>query len=330
MLPVLPAAATLAASAGGAAFLERRARAREARAEAEHPPEGAIVEVTLDGRAVPVHAVVRGRGPDLVMIHGASGNLRDMTFSLLPRLARRYRCIALDRPGMGYTGRVRPEYDDALSTRAETPTEQARLLRAAATALGAARPLVLGHSFGGTIALAWAVDAPDAVAGLIPVAAASNRWEGGLGALYALNSSALGGAVAVPALTAFVSDAKLREVTASVFAPDPMPPGYFEHVGAALTLRRRSMRANARQVNPLLPHVLEMEAKYPRLSMPIEWVHGARDRICPPEIHPAAFAAAVPHARLTMLGGVAHMPHHTAPEAVEAAVDRAAARAGLA
>jgi pimeloyl-ACP methyl ester carboxylesterase len=37
----------------------------------------------------------------------------------------------------------------------------------------------------------------------------------------------------------------------------------------------------------------------------------------------------MPPRRLTILPGVGHMPHHADPEAVVAAIDRAAARAGL-
>jgi pimeloyl-ACP methyl ester carboxylesterase len=37
----------------------------------------------------------------------------------------------------------------------------------------------------------------------------------------------------------------------------------------------------------------------------------------------------VPQATLTRLEGVGHLPHQTAPDATRAAIDRAAARAGL-
>ena len=40
-------------------------------------------------------------------------------------------------------------------------------------------------------------------------------------------------------------------------------------------------------------------------------------------------AQEAPDANLTTLPGIGHMPHHVAPDAVEAAIDRAAAKAGL-
>ncbi|MCK0166921.1 alpha/beta hydrolase [Jannaschia sp. S6380] len=310
--------ATALAAIGGTA-IDRRAAAREAAFEAAFPPEGDI----LDVGGVPVHAVIRGTGPDLVMIHGASGNNRDFTFDLIDRLSDRYRCIAFDRPGLGYTGHVDPAYRAAFATQAETPAEQAALLAGAYGQVGRGVPLVLGHSFGGTIALAWGLDHP--ARALILLAAASNRWKGGLGPIYAVNASAPGGAIAVPLLTATVGDDRLRQITEGIFAPDPMPDGYFQHVGAQLTLRRDSLRANARQVNGLKPHIVGMEGRYDALRLPIEMVHGTADTIVPPETHAHPFKAMVPHANLTMLDGVGHMPHHADPEAVIAAIDRAAA-----
>jgi len=310
---------------GAAAFfaggVRTKAERRERLAEATFPPQGDIIDV--DG--VPVHVVVRGTGPDLVMIHGASGNLREFTHDLIPRLSSRYRCIAFDRPGLGYTGRTDPAYAAAWTSRAESPAEQAALLARAYAGIGTGAPLVLGHSFGGTVALAWALDHP--ARALVLLAAAAMEWKGGLGPLYAVTASAPGGALAVPLLTATVPDARLVDITRRIFAPDPVPPGYEAHIGGLLTLRRASLRANARQVNGLKPHVIRMQGRYGTLGLPIEWVHGEADTIVPAAVHAIPFSARVPHAQLTLLPGVGHMPHHAEPEAVIAAIDRAAADA---
>ena len=54
-----------------------------------------------------------GEGPDVVLIHGAFGSLRDFTFDLSDRLSERYRVIAFDRPGLGYTDRTDQAYASA-------------------------------------------------------------------------------------------------------------------------------------------------------------------------------------------------------------------------
>ncbi|WP_018303141.1 alpha/beta fold hydrolase [Wenxinia marina] len=299
-----------------------RAGARTRSVEAMYPPIGRILDV--DG--VPVHALVRGDGPDLVLIHGASGNLREF-LPLIARLQDRYRVIAFDRPGLGYTGRTDPAYADPFTLAAESPAEQARLLAAAARALGAERPLVLGHSYGGAVALAWALD--EEAAGLIDVSGVAMPWPGGLGTLYRATDSRLGGAV-VPALVAAAATrGQVAAAIESVFAPQPEPEGYVDEAGAALILSPGRFRANARQVNALRPHVVEMEPRYPSLHLPVEIVHGDADTIVPIGIHSIPLSQAIQGADLTVLDGMGHMPHRAAMDAVAAAVDRAAARAGL-
>ncbi len=319
------AARLFAAAAAGAFLAEARARARERAAEAAFPPEGRILDVPFRDRPVPVHAVVRGRGPDLVLIHGASGNSRDFTFDLIDRLSDRYRCIAFDRPGLGYTGNTDPAYARAFTSRAESPAEQAALLAAAYAELGDGPPLVLGHSFGGTVALAWGLGHP--ARALVLLAPVALEWQGGLGAIPTLTGSAAGGGLAVPLLTAAVPDGLLRRITQGIFVPDPMPAGYFAHIGAQLTLRRDSLRSNGRQVNGLKPHVTAMQARYRELALPIEWVHGTADTIVPHHVHALPFKVRHPATNLTLLDGVGHMPHHADPAAVVAAIDRANAAA---
>lgn len=320
LIPLAIAAAVLS----GCAYVDKRATTRESAAERAFPPDGRIV--TVNGTKV--HAIVTGSGPDLVLIHGASGNTRDFTFDFVDRVKKDYRVIVFDRPGLGWTDRL-PGAEGPFNTAFETPYAQADLLQSAARQLGVKKPIVLGHSFGGAVALAWALNHPDDTAALVLVSAVSNPWPGDLGALYTINASALGGAMIVPLITAFAPETMIESTIASIFAPQLAPEGYAQSVGVGLTVRRESLRANARQVNNLRPQIVEMSRSYADITMPTEILHGTSDTIVPMDIHSEPLSRQISGARLTRLDGIGHMPHHSTPQAVTDAIDRAAHRAGL-
>lgn len=322
----LIATLSVLAIAGCATVTDRQSSAKTAQAERNFPPQGQFLDV--DGRRV--HVVVEGAGPDLIMLHGAGGNAREFTFEFLDRFKDNYRVIIFDRPGLGYTDQVSDVYERRFSSNAETPAEQAQLLHAAATQLGAENAILLGHSFGATVALAWALDYPDDVAGVVNLAGPSHPWPGRLGAFYTVNGSALGGAVVPPLISAIATERQISTSIESIFAPQPVPDGYVEHIGGPLTIRPDSFRANARQVNTLRPQIVEMAPRYvDELTMPLEIIHGDMDQTVPLEIHSIPLSEAVPHAKLTVLDGVGHMPHHARPDVVEQAVGRISGQAQL-
>ena len=293
--------------------VDRRATAREAEAEAEYPPIGQIIEV----EGTKIHAFVEGQGPDLILLHGASGNLRDFTFSLSHALARDFRVIAFDRPGLGWS--------DDLGAAGVSPMEQARVLQAAARQLGVRNPVVLGHSYGGSVAMAWALTDPE-TAGLVLVSGATMPWPGGLGSWYDITASRLGGATVVPLITAFAGEGRAQAAVEGIFAPDAVPAGYKDYVGAGLTLRRDSLRINARQVNGLKPYLQMMAPNYAKLTLPVEIIHGTADTIVPAKVHAIPLSKLLPDANLTLVEGAGHMIHQAHPDIVLAAVARVAAR----
>ena len=298
-----------------------KARAHETRAEAAYPPEGQLLNV--NGHKV--HAVVMGPEgddvPEVVLIHGSSGSTRDMTFKLAPALAERYRVFVFDRPGLGYT--------DEVSSTGASITEQADLLSTAALQLGAQKPIVVGHSYGGAVALAWAVHHPDRLSGLVALAAASHPWDTGLTTYYKILSHPVLGPIVIPLITAFVGEARVAQELEGVFAPDTVPDGYIAHFGPDLTLRRSSMRANALQRRNLLAEIEELSPRYPEIDMPVEILHGDQDFAVGYHIHSTRLRDAVDGANLRPLEGYGHMIQHAAPDAVIDAIDRAATRAGL-
>ena len=130
------------------------------RIEAENPPTGRFV--TSEG--LRIHYVALGPddpdAPTAILIHGATGNLNDMTFDLGPRLAAQgVRVICFDRPGLGHSERAPVE--------GWLPSTQARVLEGASQALGLRRAVLIGHSWGGAVALAWAIATPARALGAV-------------------------------------------------------------------------------------------------------------------------------------------------------------------
>ncbi|SFM14695.1 alpha/beta fold hydrolase [Shimia aestuarii] len=294
-----------------------RARQHERQAEAMFPPEGQILQV--DGHAV--HAVVMGEGPDLVLIHGASGNARDFTHALAPALAADYRVIVFDRPGLGYTERI--------NKTGATIRQQAGLFIKAAEQLGAKSPIVVGHSYGGAVALAWATYHPDRLSALVTLAGPGLPWTTPLSLYYRVLSHPFLGPLAIPVLTAYIHDERVEREVSDIFDPQTAPDGYLDHIGAGLTLRRDSLRANALQRANLLDEITEMAPHYPDIRVPTEIVHGDIDTIVGLDIHARPLAAIISGAKLTVLPGIGHMPQHAAQTEVIQAIHRAASRAGL-
>ncbi len=294
-----------------------RAARVEAQAERDFPPEGEILSV--DG--IGVHAVVMGSGPDVVLIHGSSGNTRDMTFALAPILAENYRVIVFDRPGLGYSDSFNPD--------GETVVEQAEILQKAAAQLGAEKPIVAGQSMGGSVALAWAVARPDNLSALVLIAPAAIPWETPLDSFNKISATFLGKTFLLPLITAFVPERFVTKTLDGVFAPQVAPEGYAAHFGPSLTMRRDSMHANAKQRVILLDGVTEIQPKYRDISVPTEIIHGTADTTVLLDWHAPELIDQIPGAELVELEGMGHMPQVVAAPEVAAAIDRAAERAGL-
>ncbi len=303
------AAILLAGSVAGFSGLRKR------RAEAAHPPMGQFV--TVNG--LRVHFDMKGAGPDIVLLHGASGNLRDYTFALRDLLTPHFRVTSLDRPGLGYS--------DLLPNGGYSLADQVAVLRGATDQLGILRPVLLGQSFGGSVALEWALQGGPAA--LVLLCTPSLPWPGGLDASYQVLSNPVGAAVVGSLASAFVPESYVEKAVARVFAPEPVPAGYIAHIGAELTLRRATLIANARQVNGLRAQLEAMKPRYAALSLPVELIHGDADVIVPLAIHSAKLVGLLPDARLTVIAGGGHMPQHLHADLVVKATQRAVSRAGL-
>ncbi|WP_052128832.1 alpha/beta fold hydrolase [Neosynechococcus sphagnicola] len=107
----------------------------------------------------------QGQGVPLLLLHGFLGD-GGCWQPLMAQLEHQFHCIALDLLGFGESAKPQMRYDIA--------TEVA-FVRAVVVALDLAPCYILGHSFGGWVAAAYALAYPEAVKGLVLAAAAGIR-----------------------------------------------------------------------------------------------------------------------------------------------------------
>jgi pimeloyl-ACP methyl ester carboxylesterase len=285
-----------------------------ARIEAAHPASGRLVDIEGGKLHVLELGAVTPRDQlPIVLVHGASGNLQDLRLALGDRLAANRRVILVDRPGHGWSDRPGGVAD-------ASPARQAALIAQALGRIGVERFVLLGHSLGGAVASALALAFPARVAGLVLLAPVTHPWEGGLAWYNAILSTPVIGplfahTVAVP-LGIFLLDGGV----ASVFAPQAAPADYVRGAAIRLLLRPAQFVANAQDLAALKAFVNAQAPRYGEIGAPTVILTGSADTTVSPHLHARAAAAAVPNARLIVLAGVGHMPHHVDAEAVAAAI----------
>lgn len=308
-------AATTAALGAAALYNRKRARA----AEAETPPAGKFVE--LDG--IRLHYVERGDGRPVVLLHGMGALVQDFGGAgLIDRVAERYRAIAFDRPGYGYSDRPRRT--------SWTPEAQAGLIAAALTRLGIERAIVVGHSWGTLAALAFALDFPDRVDGL---ALLSGYYFPTLRPdPLLLGAPALPGIGPVLAntLSPLLGRAARAAVYRQIFAPMPVPERFEALFPRELALRPSQLAAAAGDAGQLQHAAWKLSRRYHELRMPIAIVSGDGDKIVGHEAQAVRLSETLPQAELHTLPGVGHMVHWVALDEVMDAIDTIGAAAAAA
>jgi len=126
------------------------------KAQRDNPPRGRFIYVG----GVRLHYVERGNGRPLVLFHGNGSMIQDFESSgLIDLAAENYRVIVFDRPGFGHSLRPRNVV--------WTPEAQADLFKKAFDRLGVQRAIVLGHSWGSSVAVALAIRHPSFVEALV-------------------------------------------------------------------------------------------------------------------------------------------------------------------
>ncbi|WP_052351674.1 alpha/beta fold hydrolase [Deinococcus pimensis] len=265
-----------------------------------------------------------GRGRRVVLIHGSDGVVNDWPLcGLMERLARRFSLLAYDRPGHGYT--PVPNGEDV------TFDLNVRMLRGLLTRHGltgrADAPVLLGHSYGASVALSYARVYPADVAGLVlisPTAFPKGRLENPLAHL-----------MLVPGLRQLLTRVLLLPVGRVVarvegtraFHPARLPRAW-ERMMLALSRRPSQVTALARENGNIKPELRELGRHYPDVTVPAVVLGGRHDLLTPYRDHAEPLARALGNARLVTVEDGGHQLHWTHQHLVEDALDEVLRRVG--
>jgi len=300
------AGSAAAAMAGMALWNTYRAR----KVEREHPPRGRFV--TVDGARL--HYLEKGGGRPVVFLHGNVVTAEDCDLSGVLDLASAREChvVAFDRPGYGYSDRPRGAM--------WTPARQADLFRQAFARLGIERPVV-GHSFGTLVALALALDHPEAVSGLVLL---SGYYRPTLRAdvpLFSLPAIPVIGDLIRHTVGPLFGAALLPLAAKGMFSPLTVPERFANGFPHGLPLRPSQIRAEAQDTASMVSAVAAMRRRYRELRMPVVIMAGTKDRIVDHRKHTVRLHQEIAQSALRLVPGVGHMLHYAVPEQVVDAID---------
>ena len=296
---------SLAAAAGAAGGLTigliGLAALNARRAEAAVPKQGKLV--TIDGSQL--HYVELGSGPPILMVHGLAGNLRNFARSVVEDLSRDHRVILLDRPGSGYSVRGK-------GVSARLP-DQAALVAKFIERLDIGRPLLVGHSLGGAVSLALALDRPDLVRGLALIAPLTQPQEEYARVFRSLEltSPLVRRAVAWTLATPFILANRSR-AQGQIFGPEPVPHDFGTAGGGLLSARPAAFYEASSDMVAINRDIPAIAARYVELRLPVDILFARGDRLLDFRKHGEQTAREIGGARLELVDG-GHMIPFTQP-----------------
>jgi pimeloyl-ACP methyl ester carboxylesterase len=253
-----------------------------------------------------LYVEVFGSGPPLIALHGFGGS----TYSwhdIRDELSAHHTVYAFDLKGFGRS----PKPDDG---RHSVYDQSALILKYIADHKLTGITL-LGHSFGGGVALATAAELdeqqPGVLARLVLIDAASYKQD--LPWFISILRVPVIGTISQFLLT---KRAEVRKVLRySYFDPSRVTDAQVEAYvyGLLQPGGQRALRDTARQILP--KDIDRLTSRYPHIKAPTLIIWGRQDRVIP-LANGERLAKSIPNARLVIIDNAGHIPHEEVPDAV--------------
>lgn len=251
-----------------------------------------------------------GSEPAVLLIHGLPGTAEDFE-DVTPLIG--HRTIAIDRPGFGFsTGGYFP-FD-----------RQLQAVHEVIERLHLGRPILVGHSYGGSISLAYAELHPAEVRGLVLVDAAAgncSRHDDAFTRAQARFIQFMELPVIAPladvTFSQLVRTVSSQPEETEAFSPAPVNQRHHHRV-LAINLKHGNLEAYAGEILAANKEIEVVNRGLAGIHVPTIVIQGVQDKLVKPQCG-RSIATSVPGAQLQMVPG-GHMAPYTHPATVAAAV----------
>ena len=259
--------------------------------ENKYPPLGYFKNI--DGYNI--HYTDIGSGQPIVLLHSQPANERQFDV-----LKENYRVISIDRPGMGYSEGPNENSSERLFIQAEIIS---KLLQE----ITDEKSIVVGHSYGGALALSLALHEEKNLKKLILVNTASHPWKGdGVWLPFKIITNPLIGKIFSRTYAMIYGKSVIDRSADDNFPNNKPTPGFINRVGAELTLRPATLESYALDAINLKSALSKQFRNYENLTIPVTILAGVGDRVTPNKTHSFQLHKDIKHSKLIELNNVEH------------------------
>ncbi|HCD17814.1 MAG TPA: hypothetical protein DEQ83_09235 [Rhodobiaceae bacterium] len=256
--------------------------------------------------------------PSVILLHGSSGSSYDMMETLGRKLASHCHVLSFDRPGIAHSR-------NRISNHAMSdPRRQAEAIYEAVAGLGLKNPIVIGHSWGGAVATAYAMQYGRTLTAALALGAPLYPWRGRGSWYERLTTTPLIGTIFAHTVLTKYGLGRLEPGVRGNFAPEKPLPDYAARTGLGLILRPRPFVANSVYSLRLSAHLADMRRDYKTLNAPLLLLSGDSDQTVSAQIHSERLHGENPNTCLVIWRGAGHMVQHTRVQEIAVIVTRLA------
>ena len=277
--------------------------------ERKYPPRGDFVD--LEKAKIDfltrkkISDTKNSKNAPVILIHGSSGSSADMELAFFDIFPDDIDLYAFDRPGIGWSKTKLSPLEMS------NPMKQAEAIHMAVKKLKLDKPIIVGHSWGGAVAIAYAKQFGDEVSGVVSLAGVAYPWKGPHGWYDNLLTTPVINHIFTRLFLNKMGQLYVPLSINAIFEPEVARSDYREGAQAEIILRPSTIINNSFYSYNLRRHLKTMSKKYNDINTPFLIVAGNRDYIVHSKSQSERLHNEVAGSEYMLFKDTGHMPHHT-------------------